>query len=97
MNQDNESSPKQSRAEPSSKVTYAKVRQSEGNSLIQDADDMDFDRSASEGDGQARMNFLTPDFSQRVLLYLKPQQSSSCFNFCLLLLDTFLCWAFLAM
>jgi hypothetical protein len=97
MNQDKESSPKQSRAEPNSKVTYAKVRQSEGNSLIQDADDMDFDRSASDGEGQARMNFLTPDFSQRVLLYLKPQQSSSCFNFCLLLLDTMLCWTFLAM
>lgn len=75
------------------RAEYKPVNQKDKSSLIQrNSDDMEFD--AREGDEVVRMNFLTPNLSQRCQLYLKPKNQSSS-HFVLLLADTFVCWSFL--
>lgn len=92
------------RSDPKGNKRKSVIEEENINSLINVVyedpnDELEFQtRSDSDvSDSQLRLNFLVPDFSQRICLYLKPKGPSTYLNFLYLLLDTLLCWCFLSL
>ena len=54
-------------------------------------------RSGNDKEDGPRYNFMIPDFSQRVRLYLKPKGHSTTCTFVFVIIDLCLCWLFLVL